>query len=57
MRSLLDEVYKDVRYELNEDEFAEAEEQDLVRKRFIRGWEILLDGYRVLCVPLSPRPS
>lgn len=47
LRPLLDECYKDVSYALNEDSFADAEDQDLVRRRFIRGWESLMDGYRV----------
>ena len=44
---MLDDCYKDVKYDLDEDEFAVAEEDDLVRKRFIRSWENLVDGYRV----------
>jgi hypothetical protein len=32
---------------LDDDSFAEAEEADLVRKRFIRAWEGLVDGNRV----------
>lgn len=40
-------MYKDLTYALDEDGFAEAEEADLMRKRFIRGWEGLVDGYRV----------
>ncbi|EIW72587.1 hypothetical protein TREMEDRAFT_70757 [Tremella mesenterica DSM 1558] len=46
LRSVLDECYKDVSYLLDDDGFAEAEEMDLVRKRFIRVWEGLVDGYR-----------
>ncbi|KAK4683669.1 conserved oligomeric Golgi complex subunit 4, partial [Tremellales sp. Uapishka_1] len=46
LRSLLDDCYKDVTYLLDEDSYAEAEELDLLRKRFIRGWEALIEGYR-----------
>jgi hypothetical protein len=47
LRSLLDDTYKDVTYNLDEDSFAEAEDLDVVRKRFVRSWESLVDGYRV----------
>ena len=47
LRSLLDDIYRDVSYNLDEDTFAEAEDLDIVRKRFIRAWEQLVDGYRV----------
>jgi hypothetical protein len=53
LRSLLDDVYRDVSYDLDEDTFAEAEDIDIVRKRFIRAWESLVDGYRVSSVPPS----
>jgi hypothetical protein len=43
----LDDIYRDVSYNLDEDTFAEAEDLDIVRKRFIRAWEQLVDGYRV----------
>nr|XP_019049350.1 hypothetical protein I302_03136 [Kwoniella bestiolae CBS 10118]OCF28280.1 hypothetical protein I302_03136 [Kwoniella bestiolae CBS 10118] len=46
LRGLLDDCYKDVTYLLDEDSFAEADESDLVRKRFIRAWESLVDGYK-----------
>ncbi|WVR05978.1 hypothetical protein IAU60_003006 [Kwoniella sp. DSM 27419] len=46
LRGLLDDCYKDVSYLLDDDAFAEAEESDLVRKRFIRAWEGMVDGYR-----------
>lgn len=44
---MLDDCYRDVEYELDEDAFAMAEEDDLVRKRFVRAWEGLVDGYKV----------
>ncbi|WVN85165.1 uncharacterized protein L203_100310 [Cryptococcus depauperatus CBS 7841] len=46
IRPLLDESYKDVSYLLDEDAFGEVDEMDLVRKRFIRIWEGLMDGYK-----------
>ncbi|WVF70902.1 hypothetical protein IAT40_005697 [Kwoniella sp. CBS 6097] len=46
LRGLLDDCYKDVTYLLDEDTFAEAEETDLVRKRFVRAWEGLVAGYK-----------
>nr|XP_019014836.1 uncharacterized protein I206_00923 [Kwoniella pini CBS 10737]OCF53617.1 hypothetical protein I206_00923 [Kwoniella pini CBS 10737] len=46
LRGLLDDCYKDVSYLLDEDTFAEADELDLVRKRFIRAWDGLVEGYK-----------
>ncbi|KAK1926544.1 COG4 transport protein-domain-containing protein [Papiliotrema laurentii] len=46
LRGLLDDCYRDISYELDEDAFALAEEDDLVRKRFIRSWEALVEGYK-----------
>jgi hypothetical protein len=43
-------VYRDLSYALDEDGFAEADEADLVRKRFMRSWEGLVDVYRVSLV-------
>jgi hypothetical protein len=47
LRSLLEDVYKGISYVLDDDGYAEAEEQDLVRKRFIANWAPLVDGYKV----------
>ena len=55
LRSLLDDIYRDVTYDLDDDSFAEAEDLDIVRKRFIRAWEQLVDGYRVC--PSSSRST
>ncbi|KAH7889814.1 COG4 transport protein-domain-containing protein [Phlebopus sp. FC_14] len=46
LRMLISDVYKDVSYVLDEDTYATAEYQDIVRKRFIKIWEGLVDGYR-----------
>lgn len=47
LRTLIPDVYKDVSYVLDEDGYATAEYQDIVRKRFIKVWEGLTDGYKV----------
>ncbi len=47
LRTLLTDVYKDVSYVLDEDAYSAAEHQDVVRKRFIKAWEGLVDGYKV----------
>jgi conserved oligomeric Golgi complex subunit 4 len=47
LRNFIPEVYKDMSYLLDEDAYSGAEYHDLVRKRFIKGWEGLLDGYKV----------
>jgi hypothetical protein len=49
LRTLLADVYKDVSYVLDDDAYATAEYQDVVRKRFIRAWEGLAEGYKVRC--------
>ncbi|KAG8885606.1 hypothetical protein FRB97_000514 [Tulasnella sp. 331] len=46
LRSLVVDVYKDVSYVLEDDSFAAAEYQDIVRKRFVRAWEGLVDGFK-----------
>ncbi|KAI0270779.1 COG4-domain-containing protein [Russula aff. rugulosa BPL654] len=46
LRTLLADVYKDVSYVLDDDAYAAAEYQDVVRKRFIRAWEGLAEGYK-----------
>jgi len=50
LRTLLTDVYKDVSYVLDDDAYAAAEYQDVVRKRFIKAWEGLAEGYKVRCV-------
>lgn len=46
LRSLLEDAYKGVSYLLDEDGYHAAEEDDLVRKRFITGWDPLMAGYK-----------
>jgi len=53
MRTFITEVYKDVTYVLDDDSYANAEYQDLVRKRFVKIWEGLVEDYKVGIVPPS----
>ncbi|KAF8835442.1 COG4-domain-containing protein [Paxillus ammoniavirescens] len=46
LRTLISDVYKDISYVLDEDTYANAEYQDSVRKRFVKVWEGLVDGYK-----------
>ncbi|KAJ6546418.1 COG4 transport protein-domain-containing protein [Mycena vulgaris] len=46
LRNLITEVYKDVSYVLDDDSYSAAEYQDIVRKRFVKAWEGLVDGYK-----------
>jgi hypothetical protein len=47
LRTLIVDVYRDVTYTLDDDGYSTAEYQDLVRKRFVKAWEGLIDGYKV----------
>lgn len=44
---IIPDVYKDITYDLDEDSYSLAEQQDLVRKRFVKSWDDLLDGFKV----------
>ncbi|TXT06172.1 hypothetical protein VHUM_03645 [Vanrija humicola] len=46
LRPMLDECYRDVSYLLDEDAFADAEEHDVVRRRFVRAWEGIVEGFK-----------
>jgi hypothetical protein len=48
LRTLIADVYKDVSYVLDDEAYAVAEYQDVVRKRFIKAWEGLVEGYKVV---------
>lgn len=50
------DVYKDVSYVLDDDSYASAEYNDIVRKRFVKAWEGLVEGYKVGHAPRH-RPS
>ena len=47
LRTLVSDIYRDVSYILDEDGFSASEYQDTVRKRFIRAWEGIMDGFKV----------
>jgi hypothetical protein len=47
LRTLIVDVYRDVTYALDDEGYTAAEYQDLVRKRFVKAWEGLIDGYKV----------
>ncbi|KAJ7752135.1 COG4 transport protein-domain-containing protein [Mycena metata] len=46
LRNLITDVYKDVSYVLDDDSYSTAEYNDVVRKRFVKAWEGLVDGYK-----------
>lgn len=54
LRTLVQDVYKDISYVLDDDNYSAAEYQDVVRKRFIKSWESLADGYKVLWMSRWP---
>jgi conserved oligomeric Golgi complex subunit 4 len=47
LRTLISDVYKDVSYVLDDDAYSAAEYHDVVRKRFIRSWDSLVEVYKV----------
>ncbi|KAI0792934.1 COG4 transport protein-domain-containing protein [Abortiporus biennis] len=46
LRTLITDIYKDVSYVLDDDSYAVTEYNDVVRKRFVKAWEGLIDGYK-----------
>ncbi|PPQ99849.1 hypothetical protein CVT26_009346 [Gymnopilus dilepis] len=46
LRTFIPDIYKDISYVLDEDGYAAADLQDLTRKRFIKAWDALIDGYK-----------
>ncbi|KAI0747723.1 COG4-domain-containing protein [Daedaleopsis nitida] len=46
LRTFIPDIYKDVSYILDEDSYAATELQDTVRKRFVKSWEALIEGYK-----------
>ncbi|EJU05592.1 COG4-domain-containing protein [Dacryopinax primogenitus] len=46
LRALMSDIYKDVTYVLDEDGYANAEYQDVVKKRFVKSWEAVLEGFK-----------
>ena len=53
LRPLIADCYKDVSYVLDEDSYGEAEYQDVVRKRFVKLWESLVEPYRATFTPAN----
>ena len=50
LRTFISDIYKDISYVLDEDGYSTADYQDLTRKRFIKAWEGLVDGYKVIFI-------
>jgi conserved oligomeric Golgi complex subunit 4 len=50
--TFMQDVYRDVSYVLTDEEYASAEYVDVVRKRFVKSLDGLLDGYKV-CLNLQ----
>lgn len=46
LRNFIPEVYNNVSYQLDEDSYTASEYQDAVRKRFVKIWEGLVEGYK-----------
>lgn len=46
LRQLLAETYHNITYVLDDGAYEAAEGADLVKKRFARGWENLMSGYK-----------
>ncbi|KDR81347.1 hypothetical protein GALMADRAFT_239193 [Galerina marginata CBS 339.88] len=46
LRNFIADIYKDVTYVLDEDGYSAADFQDLARKRFIKAWEGVMEGYK-----------
>lgn len=47
LRTLHTDLFRDVTYVLDEDAFSAADYSDIVRKRFVKVWEGLVDGFIV----------
>ena len=48
LRNFVLDIHRDISYILDEDGYTTADYQDLVRKRFVKTWESLIDGYKVV---------
>jgi hypothetical protein len=47
LRNLTAEVFKDISYVLDDEAYSTIDNQEYVRKRFIRAWESVVEGYKV----------
>jgi hypothetical protein len=54
LRTLVSDIYKDVSYVLDDDGYASAEYRDIVRKRFVKTWDSLVDGYKAAVLHILP---
>lgn len=50
LRNLTAEVFKDISYVLDDEAYSTRDNQEYVRKRFIRAWESVVEGYKVVNV-------
>ena len=57
LRTFIPDIYKDMTYILDDDTYAAAELQDVVRKRFVKSWESLIEGYKVRSSSLGARDN
>ncbi|KAN0061943.1 Golgi transport complex subunit 4 [Thecaphora frezii] len=46
LKTILTEAYRDISYVVDEDGYADAENRDLVRRRFIKGWEHVFHAFK-----------
>lgn len=46
LRPLVADMYKDVTYVLDEEAYTASDSLDVVRKRFIRIWESVMEGFK-----------
>ncbi|KAL0578446.1 Golgi transport complex subunit 4 [Marasmius crinis-equi] len=46
LKTFINEIYKDISYVLDDEGYSNAEYNDLVRKRFVKKWEQLTEGYK-----------
>ncbi|KAF9002038.1 COG4 transport protein-domain-containing protein [Cyathus striatus] len=46
LRNLIPELYKDVTYVLDDDGYITSDHHDLVRRRFVKTWDQLMNGYK-----------
>ncbi|KAJ3511143.1 hypothetical protein NLJ89_g4269 [Agrocybe chaxingu] len=46
LRTFVLDIYKDITYVLDEEGYSSADYQDLTRKRFMKVWESLVEGYK-----------
>ena len=49
LRTFLTDTYRDVSYLLDDDAYSASEQQDIVRKRFVKNWEDVTQGLKVRC--------